>query len=113
MDAEVDWGKYFQSIKQVCPWSLSAWKHGKIRIQRWHSQPKDLGTTEAVIYTAPNHNPRQLKKIAARLNRQRPTDEWLWSHPSFGNHSAPIACLIQQDRVRLHELRSVYAPDLL
>jgi hypothetical protein len=111
-DAEVDWGAYFASIKTVCPWSLSAWKQDKIKIHTWHSQMYELDELEARIYTAPNHTPRQLKKMCNRFNLARPHEEWLWSHPVYGNHSAPIACFIQQDRARLEHLRFVYAPKI-
>jgi hypothetical protein len=46
---------------------------------------------------------RRLKKLAAQ--RDRGTDEWLWSEPGYGAYGAPVACLIQQNRAELNQLR--------
>jgi len=102
---EVNWQAYFENTKEVCPWSWRAWQAGQIHIQNWHSQAVVLGKLEARLYIAPKHKPRQLKKIADRLNLKRPDEEWLWSHPKFGHYSTPIAVLIQQDRYRLETIR--------
>ena len=103
---EVDWDEYFESIKAVCPWSLRAWRQNQIEIIKWHSQQiKELGLIEARLYIS-NHNPRQLKKITKKLNSLRPKEEWLWSHPSYGNHSSHVPVLIQQDRDKLSSIRS-------
>lgn len=104
-DVAVDWSKYFNSIKTVCPWSLSAWKRGGIDIQSWRGEAIPLDSWDARIYLAPHHKPRQLKKMCDRFNRDNPSEEWLWSHPVFEDNSAPIACFIQQDRERLLLLR--------
>lgn len=104
-DAEVNWDEYFESIKTVCPWSLKAWRQNQIEIIKWHSQPQDLENLQARIYIS-KHNPRQLKKISKKLNSLRPKEEWLWSHPSFGNHSSHVPILIQQDRDKLYYIRS-------
>lgn len=105
MDAEVDWLAYFQSIKGVCPWSYSAALQGRIRIQNWYNQVEDLGTDQAVVYLAPNHKPRQLKRITSRLNTAYSEYEFLWSHPKFGNRSTPTAVIIQQDAKLLENIR--------
>ena len=105
VDVEVDWHSYFQSIRGVCPWSLSAYKREGIDIQPWGGEARPLGTWAARIYLAPRHKPRQLKRITDRLNRTQHTDEWLWSHPKYQHHSAPVACMIQQDRKTLYSIR--------
>ena len=104
-DVAVNWEQYFKSIKAVCPWSWSANNKSLIDIQNWHSQVYELNDYEARIYVAPKHNPRQLKKISTRLNRDRPTEEWLWSHPRYGYNSTPVPVLIQQDRTKLETIR--------
>lgn len=100
-----DWMAYFESIKEVCPWSWSAVLSGAIDIQHWHSQVENLDINKARLYIAPNHNPRQLKKICSRLNRERAHEEWLWSHPKYGHGSTPTPVLIQQDRHSLEKAR--------
>ena len=103
--AEANWHSYFEKIRSVCPWSYSAWRRGAIEITQWHSVILDLNDLEARVYVAPNHKYRQLQKMAERFNRERPTEEWLWSHPQFQGNSAPLPCFIQQDRKRLETIR--------
>jgi hypothetical protein len=103
---EVDWFSYFESIKPVCPWSSAAHLRNLIRIQTWHSQILDLGKFEAIVYTAPNHKPRQLKRITQRLNTQYHQYEFLWSHPKYGGHSTEVPVIIQQDQKRLESIRN-------
>lgn len=105
-DVAVNWDNYFQSIKSVCPWSLSAWRSREIHIINWRSHILELDSYQARIYIAPKHNPRQLKKMSDRFNQERPNEEWLWSHPSFGYHSTPVPVFIQQDRAKLMHIRS-------
>lgn len=104
-DVAVNWQQYFESIKPVCPWSLSAWNKKEIHITNWQSHIIDLDSYQARIYIAPNHNPRQLKKMCNRFNTYRTNEEWLWSHPDFANHSTPVPVFIQQDRDKLTSIR--------
>ena len=107
-DVAVDWEQYFNSIKQVCPWSYSAWLKQEIHTINWHSQIIDLGSYKARLYITNKHNPRQLKKMTDRFNRERQHEEWLWSHPDFGFNSTPVAVFIQQDRQLLEQARNKY-----
>ena len=102
---EVNWHNYFETIKNVCPWSWASWQKNKIDIISWHSQIINLNYYEARVYIAARHNPRQLKKMSDRFNRERPNEEWLWSHPDYGFNSTPVAVFIQQDRQILDDLR--------
>lgn len=105
-DVAVNWEEYFNSIRSVCPWSITAWRKQEIQITNWHSHILELGSLQARVYVAPKHNPRQLKKMSDRFNAQRPNEEWLWSHPSYKHHSTPVPVLIQQDRAKLLHIRS-------
>ena len=102
---EVDWEQYFLSIRPVCPWSSAAHKRNRIRITEWHSHILDLGTDLAIVYTAPNHKPRQLKRITERLNNTYPELEFLWSHPRYGGNSTSVPVIIQQDQKQLESIR--------
>lgn len=104
-DAAVNWEEYFNNIKPVCPWSLSAWNKQEIHITKWRSHIINLDSYQARIYIALNHNPRQLKKMCDRFNITRQHEEWLWSHPRFGNYSTPVPVFIQQDRAKLTSIR--------
>lgn len=105
---EVDWAAYFYDIRDVCPWSWSAWKLGQISVRRWHSQVSELQNNKAQLYTAPNHSPRLLKKITDKLNGAQTEDEFLWSHPQFAHKSTPVPTIIQQNREYLYFLRERY-----
>lgn len=104
----VDWLKYFDSIRSVCPWSSPAYQQGQIEIVRG-SRIRPLGEFRARVYVLNNISPRRIKKLATRLENQDDDHEWLWSHPRYGTHSAPVGCLIQQDRQELAAIRSRYA----
>lgn len=101
----VNWADYFSKIKQQCPWSYAAWQQGQIDIQKFKGQLGDLGAFQARIYLVAL-NKRRTKKLAKKLDLGH--DEILWSHPSYGPWATPVACLIQQDRKRLQELRNAY-----
>jgi hypothetical protein len=99
----VNWEEYFYSIKRQCPWSWAAWQQGKILVRRL-GEPQALGDYSAIVYVS-NLNRRRLKKLCAKLNTSKEC-EWLWSHPSYGPYATPVACLIQQDRQVLDEIRA-------
>ena len=99
----VDWADYFYKIRQQCPWSYAAWQQGQIDIRKFKGKLEDLGSFQARIYLV-SLNKRRTKKLAQQLDHGQ--DEILWSHPSYGPWSTPVACLIQQDRKRLQELRT-------
>jgi len=101
----MDWCEYFYTIKRVCPWSWASWQKGLIEIDSWQGHPKQLGNLDARVYTAPKRKYRILKKIAKRMNDKFPNEEWLWSHPDFGNNSTEVPVLIQQDRAKLEQAR--------
>ena len=104
-DAEAKWKEYFYSIRTACPWSWAAWQKGSIDIQSWEGRPQELGDWDARLYVARGRKFRIIKKIAKRMNDTRPQDEWLWSHPDFGNNSTPVPVLIQQSRIGLETVR--------
>jgi hypothetical protein len=102
--AEVNWAKYFYSIRTVCPWSYSAWQRGLISIEVWRNRVIDLDPYQARVYVVKNLNPRRLKKLCKKLD-QDPCYEWLWSHPRYGVDSTAIPVLIQQSRQQLNDIR--------
>jgi hypothetical protein len=99
------WSKYFHDIRQVCPWSYSAWKRNKIEIVLWCGMAEELNGLEARVHILINAKPRLLKKIEQRLNDEKEFEEWLHSHPSYGINSTPVPVLIQQDRIGLENAR--------
>ena len=102
---EVNWCEYFQQIQGVCPWSYSAWKNIRIDIVVWQGTVEPLDAHDARVYVHINASPRLLNKWADKLNAQHTEYEFLWSHPKYKGDSAPLPCLIQQDRAVLKQLR--------
>ena len=101
--SETDWGEYFNSIKQECPWSYIAWQRGQIEVVDWDGEVKPLGNFQARVYIVDTDN-ETLEKMSDELDQGE--YEWLFSHPGFGPFAAPQKILIQQLRARLTELRS-------
>lgn len=99
----VDWDSYFQLIKTACPWSWSAWRKGQIWIGSRGDLIKPLDLYQARIYVIKDITPRQLKKLAKKLDTGQ--DEILWSHPRYKYNSTPVPVLIQQNRQHLNQLR--------
>ena len=97
------WFQYFESIKSVCPWSLQSYKKGLLEIQPYFDY-RPLGELEARVYIY-HLKPKQLNAIMEQLNDEYPDEEWLWSHPEGGEHSAPVPCLIQQSHQHLESIR--------
>ena len=108
LDAEVNWLKYFESIQSVCPWSLPAYRKGQIEIVKWRGLRFSLEPPLLARVYICEVNHRRLKKLAQDFNHIDKTNEWLYSHPKFLHHSAPLPCLIQQNRQYLTDLRLKY-----
>ena len=100
---EVNWEKYFQHIKPVCPWSGAALKKGELKITQWSGEIEPLGNNQAIVYICANYNRRRLKKLHKKLDKG--DYEWLWSEPTNGPNASPVPVLIQQDKRKLFDLR--------
>ena len=101
--SKTDWGEYFSSIKQECPWSHAAWQRGQIEVVDWDGEVKPLGTLQARVYIIDTDN-ETLQKMSDELDQGE--YEWLFSYPGFGPFAAPQKILIQQLRATLTKLRS-------
>lgn len=104
MDAEVNWNQYFENIRDVCPWSYSAWRKGLINLVEWQGYAYPLGSWKARVYLT-NLSPTQLESIHDKLNDMYEEYEFLWSHPSFIGKSTPMPCIIQQSAQELEQIR--------
>lgn len=107
MDPEstINWEKYFQEIQPVCPWSLPAWRAGRIDMVHGTVSPEELGDFLARVYLV-NLSSDALSVISRKHNQMRPDEEWFWSHPEHGGYSAPYPCLIQQRLDHLDQIRA-------
>jgi hypothetical protein len=98
----VDWGKYFDSIKEQCPWSLSAWLKNQIDVVDWEGSVIPLSPFQARIYTVGSDT--EAETLANELDVGE--DEWLFSYSEYGEFGTPIPVIIQQNRKQLNYLRS-------
>ena len=103
--AEVNWLEYFKGIQAVCPWSLPAYRRGLIEIVHWRGIRLSLEEPLLARVYICDLNSRRLKKLAQEFENIDQNNEWLWSHPRYNNHSAPLPCLIQQNRQYLENIR--------
>jgi len=101
----VDWLEYFESIQKECPWSLRAYRLGKIDIVLYEGQTLPLGDFHARMYviSAPDAT---VQALADMWDRSDPDCEWLYSYPGYGEYATPVSVLIQQDRTTLKNLRT-------
>jgi hypothetical protein len=106
--AEVDWSEYFRSIRKVCPWSLGSYLKGQIEIVEYQGFRRVLELPLVARVYVCDLNQRRLKKLANNYEISDKENEWFWSHPRYLNHSAPVPCLIQQNRKFLAEQRLKY-----
>ena len=109
------WLKYFHSIRHVCPWSYKSYLEGKIKIIPFDRDIMELTeanwsleTNDALVYVVDDLTLEEIDDIVAHRNDCQEKCEYLWSHPTYtkgSNNQAPFACIIQQDRAKLMELR--------
>ena len=100
----VDWGEYFKSIREECPWSYAAWIKGQIDIVEYQGQNLPMGDYQARMYiiSAPDST---VTAIAEGFNYSDTHNEWLYSYPGYGDYATPVSVLIQQPRKQLNEIR--------
>jgi hypothetical protein len=97
-----NWGEYFYSIRQECPWSYAAWQRGQIDIAQWEGNIIPLGEFQARMYIV-DASGKTVEAMAQELDEGE--YEWLFSYPGYGQNSTPEFVLIQQDRATLTKLR--------
>jgi len=106
--AGVDWLEYFKSIQSVCPWSLPAYRKGLIDLVPYRGYRIVLENPLLARVYVCDLNHRRLKKLCGEYDSIDRDNEWLYSHPRYANFSAPVPCLIQQNRQYLAEMRMKY-----
>ena len=116
---EVNWLKYYESIRDVCPWSYRSYIMGGIitipysentfnsfaklfdNTKNNHGQ-----ATDCFVYVCSGKSLDWLEHMVDTLNEQYPHQEWLYSSPKDDEGNAtPVEVLIQQRRSKLEELR--------
>ncbi len=102
------WQEYFESIHDVCPWSLGWYKQGRIDVVQWMGIAHPLRHNAARIYISHGTPPKLLDKWQHYLNETKPREEWFYSHPYHGGYSTPYPVLIQQSQAKLNQARRKY-----
>ena len=116
---EVNWLKYYESIRDVCPWSYRSYVMGGIitipyndvtfiTFSQTFEGCKDRHgvRTDCFVYTCESKPVRWLESMVDEMNETYPTQEWLYSSPDDDSGNAtPIPVLIQQNRATLTNLR--------
>lgn len=103
------WLHYFESIQNVCPWSLGWYRRGRIDIVQWMGIIYPLRYNAARIYISHGSTAATLNKWQEQINLLKPREEWFYSHPDHLGYSTPYPVLIQQSHAKLNAVRQKYA----
>jgi len=108
------WFNYFNSIKNVCPWSFESYCNGRVKITQFdrdilelNEQNWSLKEWDAIVYTT-EMTVDELDEFVEERNNDQEKCEYLWSHPHYtkgGGNQTHRPIIIQQDRQFLAELR--------
>lgn len=98
--SKTNWGEYFASIRQECPWSNAAWLQGQIDVVNWTGTVIPLDGMQARVYVVEDGDVTELAK-----ELDVGDCEWLFSYPGYGPFATPTPVLIQQSREKLNKLR--------
>jgi len=99
--------KYFESIIDVCPFSLKSFDAGKIPVLKYSTELIDilylqLEHYDAVLFKCHTSTDRDtLESMAHELQISHPDAQWFWSHPTDGYKSTVVPALIMQNRKNL------------
>jgi hypothetical protein len=112
---EVNWKDYFKSISDVCQWSLKAYQSGKLMITEFSSFTNILKNDvawqkkySAILYTDIPHDIDRLLEFVEEANSLSKNCVYFFSHPDHTkgkNKQTPVACIIQQDKKKLYQIR--------
>jgi len=105
VEEDVDWLKYFRSIKTQCPWSYSAYVKGQIDIVKYQGHKHPLGDYQARLYLL-NVATDTVEALCDSMAYDDDRDEWLFSYPGYGEYATAVPVLIQQNKQRLQQLRN-------
>ena len=114
VEVEVDWLKYFHSIKHVCPWSLKAYMQDKILHITVGDVPTEMtwvscfngSDYEALLFEYPHETTiDMLLSVVDKIEQKHKDLIAFWSHPDEKDNNTPKPCVIVQDRQLLTDLR--------
>tara|TARA_R100000781_G_C4035850_1_gene112215 strand:+ start:234 stop:575 length:342 start_codon:yes stop_codon:yes gene_type:complete len=103
--------EYFESITDVCPFSLESFDAGRIPVLKYNpelveSMYHELEHYDAILFKVHTSICRQvLSTTADELSDTYPDAEWFWSHPADGHKSTVVPVLLMQNRENLAKAR--------
>lgn len=105
---------YFESIKEVCPYSAPSYKNGKLLVLDYDPKLIEeyyhvIDDYDAIMFEChPSTSREALMDILEDLYDERPRAMWFWSHPKDKNHSTPKPSIIMQNKVNLKKARKEF-----
>tara|TARA_R110000751_G_scaffold72846_1_gene147521 strand:+ start:428 stop:775 length:348 start_codon:yes stop_codon:yes gene_type:complete len=106
--------EYFESITDVCPFSLESFDAGKLPILKFSIELvellyKELKHYDAILFECSTSMDRDaLQSTAHALQISHPDAEWFWSHPIDGHKSTVVPALIMQNKKNLAKARKTF-----
>jgi hypothetical protein len=112
---DINWSKYYEAIKDECPWSSFAYTQGKLLHLDFksykHTTTQEEMTEQmnlwAIAYINPDKTPDELNDWCEQRNKEQETCTYFFSHPEHdpNGNATPIPMLIQQNRYVLELAR--------
>mgnify|MGYP003113797112 FL=1 len=105
---------YFESIKEVCPYSAPSYKNGKLLVLDYDPKLVEeyyhvIDDYDAIMFECHSSTSREaLMDILEDLHDERPRAKWFWSHPKDEHHSTPKPSIIMQNKVNLKKARKEF-----
>ena len=105
---------YFESIKEVCPYSAPSYKNGKLLVLDYDPKLVEeyyhvIDDYEPIMLAGPPAPPRDtILDVLEDLHDERPRAKWFWSHPKDKDHSTPKPSIIMQNKVNLKKARKEF-----
>lgn len=117
--SNTNWLEYYESIRNVCPWSYRSYVMGGIITVPYtentfstfakcfeNSIDEHGQATDCIVYVCTGKSLDWLEHMVDTMNNTYPHQEWLYSSPADDDGNAtPVEVLIQQRSSKLEELR--------
>ena len=106
--------EYFESITDVCPFSLESFDAGKLPVLKYSKELvellyKELEHYDAFLFECHTSMDRDLLITTAHeLQTKYPEAKWFWSHPEDGHKSTMVPALVMQNKKNLAKARKTF-----
>ena len=106
--------EYFESITDVCPFSLESFDAGKLPVLKYSKELvdllyKELEHYDAFLFECHTSMDRDLLITTAHeLQTKYQEAKWFWSHPEDGHKSTMVPALVMQNKKNLAKARKTF-----